>query len=305
MKKRERYVVYAVVVFLALIVGFLAWRLEGGGEVPSPDTGTVDGPIMAHEVPVSPGAVSEVIVEAIDRHLAGIDRRVANAVTGSWPDQAAISADAVSDVVVEAIDRQLTGIDRRVANAVYDKLQREGICGPADEKDDGCEGVPPAAPIGKNFTFLFDNAHLDPNRRITKDNKGVRLDGHHVARLDLIVKAFLACQRTDDPVSFHVAGYSSTAEFRVETETGSEMLLNSDDLNLETANLRMANVADYLKNRGFKVDNPPWDSIASLRRPYIDDFKPGVDQQALNRTVFLQITNAGRCDLDQLTPPPI
>ena len=291
MKKGERYVVYAVVLFLALTVGFLAWRLEEGVKVRDLDTSRWDDLVMA-------------LVGSVEDKLDSLEGRLADTVTDSWADQAAVSPQAVSEAIVDAIDRQLAGIDERVADAVYDKLQRGGICGAAAEEDDGCNVPPPAPPVGKNFTFLFDNAHLDPNRRITKDNKGVRLDSHHVARLNLIAKAFLACQRADDPVSFHVAGYSSTAAFRVETETGSEELPNSDDLNLKTANLRMANVGNYLESKGFDVDAQFWDSIAALRRPYIDDFEPGVDQQALNRTVFLQITNAGRCDLNKLKPPP-
>ena len=320
MRNLERYVLYTIVLFLTLVVGFLAWRMDEATRERVPVdqdfimaiVGAVKGELNEFEgrvagaatsslpADVSPEAIGDAIVEAIDGQLADIDRRVADAVTGSLPAQAGVSAEAVGEVIKEAFDDQLTGVDKRVADAVYDKLKREGIC------ELGCPETPAAVSrvlVGKNFTFLFDNAHLDPERKVKRENKGVKLDGHHVKRLELIVKAFRACQTADAPVLFHIAGYSSTAEFRVETDSGRERLLDSDDLNLATANLRMANVADYLKSRGFEVDGRPWGSIEALNRPYIDDFEPGVDQQALNRTVFLQVKNAGRCDLDQLVPP--
>lgn len=278
-QERERYVLYGVVLILALAVAYLGWRVEGGAKTSL--TGSVNTFVAA-------------VTDSIERQLGGFEDRVANVVAGSRPEMADVSPEAISDAVVEAIDGRLASIDRRVADAVQDTLQGQPL---------SPVGVATPVPVGRNFTFLFDNAYLDPEGRVTRDNKGIKLDGHHVKRLDLIVKAFLACQTIDDPVSFHVAGYSSTAEFRVETESGSQELADTDDLNLATANLRMANVAEYLESKGFEVDVEDWDSIEALRRPYIDDFEPGVDQQALNRAVVVQVTNAGRCYLGQLAPP--
>lgn len=287
MQERERLVLYTVVLILALAVGFLAWRVEGGAKI------SFTGPLSKD--------VGDYFAEAVRRELDAIEERIAVAVTDSLVAQIEVSEDTIGKAVVEAIGGQLAGIEGRVADAVYDKLEGGVVC------ESGCSNPPPVParePVGKNFTFLFDNAYLDPERQVTRDSKGVKLDRHHVKRLDLIAKAFRACQTTKDGVSFHVAGYSSTAEFRMETGAGSETLSNTNELNLATANLRMANVANYLESEGFKVEAEPWGSIAALQRPYIDDFEPGVDQQALNRTVFVQVTAAGRCDLDQLAPPP-
>ena len=278
-QERERYILYGVVLFLALAVAWLGWRVEGGAKTPLTSSANV---------------LVEAVAGSVERQLDRFEDRVADAMTGSRPDMVDVSPEAISDAVVEAIDGRLASIDRRVADVVHDTLQGQ----PSSPV-----GVATPVPVGRNFTFLFDNAYLDPEGEVTRDNKGIKLDGHHVKRLDLIVKAFLACQTIDDPVSFHVAGYSSTAEFRVETESGSQRLADTDKLNLATANLRMANVADYLESKGFEVDVEDWDSIEALRRPYIDDFEPGVDQQALNRAVVVQITNAGRCHLGQLAPP--
>ena len=63
------------------------------------------------------------------------------------------------------------------------------------------------------------------------------------------------------------------------------------------ANLRAKIVGDYLLNEGFKVEIKEWLSENDLQRPYLDDVQPGMDQQALNRTVFVELKSAGACDL--------
>lgn len=284
MQERERLVLYTVVLILALVVGFLAWRIESN-----------DGRAPLPPVPV------EDFVQAVKGEFEGFEGRVAKAVIDTLPDP--MPREAIGEIIKDAINLQLTGLDGRVADAVYDKLKGEGVCKFVSDEKDRCPEPPSPPPVGKNFTFLFDNAHLDSEGDVKRGNKGVRLDWHHEKRLELIVKAFRACQTTDNAVSFHVAGYSSTAHFYIETESGPKRLPGTDALNLATANMRMENVADYLKDEGFKVKAERWGSIAALQRPYIDDFEPGVDQQALNRTVFLQVTNAGRCDLSQLASP--
>ena len=71
----------------------------------------------------------------------------------------------------------------------------------------------------------------------------------------------------------------------------------TDALNLGVANLRAKIVGDHLLNEGFKVEIKEWLSENDLQRPYLDDVQPGMDQQALNRTVFIELKSAGACDL--------
>ena len=48
---------------------------------------------------------------------------------------------------------------------------------------------------------------------------------------------------------------------------------------------------------GFQVN--PTQPSGDLQRPYVDDAQPGVDQQALNRTVLIELKSAGTCDLGE------
>ena len=70
----------------------------------------------------------------------------------------------------------------------------------------------------------------------------------------------------------------------------------SDELNLTTANLRAQIIGDYLQTQGFNVETKQWSEL-DLERPYLDDDQLGPDQQALNRTVFVDLKSAGACEL--------
>ena len=133
----------------------------------------------------------------------------------------------------------------------------------------------------------------------TENSFGVKLAHRHLRRLDLLANAFGPCHRSNNPVEFNVTGYSSTAEFRF--QPSGRRLLNSDELNLKTANLRAQIVGTYLKSKGkgFRVTTVQWPQGHDLQRPYLDDVRPGIDQQALNRTVMIELVSAGACDLSR------
>ena len=172
-------------------------------------------------------------------------------------------------------------------------------------KDTICDACPETSVVS-NFTLLYKNAHLNDDEDITRNSSGVKLALRHERRLEKIAIAFTACQReTASTVKFRVTGYSSTAKFRRKGPDGEigEIIDGSDKLNLKTANLRAEVVTAYLREKGFEVENKPWDSFEDLIRPYLDDSQPGTDQQALNRTVFIQVLHAGACDLSRLPGP--
>ena len=162
----------------------------------------------------------------------------------------------------------------------------------------------PASSVVSNFTLLYGNARLNKDEDITYESVGVGLAPRHERRLERIAVAFKACQReTGSPVKFGVTGYSSTAKFQRENPDRRVGMSNSDDLNLETANLRAKVVADYLRLEDFEVELKQWKFFENLRRPYLDDSPPGTDKEALNRTVFIEVLHAGACDLSQLPRP--
>ena len=165
-------------------------------------------------------------------------------------------------------------------------------CPPSEVED--CD-EPSSIRVKSKFTFFYENARLNEDREVVLDSVGIRLAPRHHRRLELLTKAFRPCNRDDAPVEFGVSGYSSTAEFRAQPE--GEPLDDSDALNLETANLRAKIVGDYLLSEGFKVETRQWLSEGDLQRPYLDDAQPGMDQQALNRTVSIELRSAGACDL--------
>lgn len=68
-----------------------------------------------------------------------------------------------------------------------------------------------------------------------------------------------------------------------------------DELNLKAANLRAEIVGKYLESKGFTVNTKQWSSEHPMQRPYQDDAP-----QELNRTVFIDLKNAGKCNLGGL-----
>lgn len=195
--------------------------------------------------------------------------------------------------------QSMDGLLDRIASVVRQAI-KDSIC-------DACPGPLPPLSVVSNFTLLYKNAHLNDDEDITRDNSGVKLAPRHERRLEKIAIAFTACQReAANAVKFRVTGYSSTAKFRRKGPDGEigKIIDGSDKLNLKTANLRAEVVTTYLREKGFEVENKPWDSFEDLIRPYLDDSQPGTDQQALNRTVFIQVLHAGACDLSRLPGPP-
>ena len=245
----ERIALYAVILILALAVGYLAWTRQGGDS---------NGDVKA-------------------------------------------ALDGINASLAATVDGKLAGLEERVANSVYDKLRQAGKC---ELTENECApDAPPAMSVASNFTLLHENARLNEARQVAEESVGIRLAPRHRRRLDLLANAFRACQRRDEPVRFRVTGYSSTAEFRVKKGTDAELLPGSDELNLKTANLRAAVVGAYLENLDFSVTTKQWESFKDLPRPYLDDTQPGMDQQALNRTVFIEVLSAGACDLGRLSRP--
>lgn len=201
------------------------------------------------------------------------------------------------------IGKHMDGLLDRIASIVRESV--EDICDAPQCCGQACRRPLPPPSVVSNFTLLYENARLNDDEDITADSVGVRLAPHE-QRLEKIANAFAACQReTASAVEFKVTGYSSTAKFRREGPNGEvgEIIDGSDKLNLKTANLRGEVVATYLREKGFEVENKPWDSFEDLIRPYLDDSQPGTDQQALNRTVFIQVLHAGACDLSRLPGP--
>ena len=268
--RMERITLYLVVLALAVAVGWLAFKIKSPKDSADPaDPVVVEPPgdcVDCEEL--------EQRFEAVDNALGGLDQTVSAAV-GS-----------------------LEGLEGRVADAVSRKLLAEG-CQVTKAPDDCVAVVPPPMPtpitVNSKFTFFYENARLNEEGEVARNSVGVKLAPRHLKRLELLTNAFEPCHRADAPVEFEVAGYSSTAEFRTRPD-GSPMD-KSDELNLQTANLRAEIVGEYLKGQRFAVTTKEWPGDRDLERPYVDNAQPGVAQQALNRTVLIELKSAGTCDL--------
>ena len=268
MERIERIMLYVIVLILA---GVVAWPLLEDQDRNGPD-----------EPGNGPGAGDCVDCEGLEQRLKDID----SALSG------------LDKTITDAV-RGLEGLEERIADAVSKKLLAEGC---QLTKTPECLGVvpPPLPPlplikVNSKFTFLYENARLNEDGEIARDSVGVKLTQRHRRRLERLTKALQPCRGASAPVEFEVAGYSSTADFRIRPD-GSPMD-NSDELNRKTANLRAQIVVDYLEEQGFQVN--PTQPSGDLQRPYVDDAQPGVDQQALNRTVLIELKSAGTCDLGE------
>ena len=267
--RMERITLYLVVLALAVAVGWLAFKIKS----PQDSADPADSVVVE---PLSDCVDCEELkprFDAVESALGGLDQTVSDAV------------------------RSLEGLEGRVADAVSGKLLAEG-CQVTKATEECVGAVPPPMPpitVNSKFTFLYENARLNEEGEVAKNSVGVKLAPRHLKRLELLTNAFEPCHRADAPVEFEVAGYSSTAEFRTRPD-GSPMD-RSDELNLQTANLRAQIVGEYLKGQRFAVTTKEWPGDRDLERPYVDDAQPGVAQQALNRTVLIELKSAGTCDL--------
>ena len=191
--------------------------------------------------------------------------------------------------MAEAVREGLRGFDDAVADKVLERLRREGLC----LSMGSCGGGPDAS--GETIMTLFhENAHLDSDDSLQEDSRGVRLTDGHKARLEHLASAFAPCaDPPDHAVKFEVWGHSSTAAFK--TLPANE----SKERNVEAANLRMKVVADHLERSGFEADWDEWKSYDAINRPYLDNSEllaGETAQEALNRSVFIRVANAGACD---------
>ena len=209
--------------------------------------------------------------------------------------------DDLGPTVADAADQDnVVGLEERIADAAANKLLTVGYTptGAGECAETPCPRAvvvdsddSPSITLNSRFIFFYENARLNDDRQVTADSFGVKPARRY---LELLANAFQPCHRADTPVEFAVAGYSSVAEFRVQT-TG-ETVPESNELNLNAANLRAQIIGDYLQDQGFRVETKQW-SENDLQRPYPDDVQSRVDPQALNRAVFIDLKSAGACDL--------
>ena len=274
MARFERVFLYVVVLALAIMVGFLAHKTECPSE---------DGCSKS----LNGGELLSQVAEQVSALASGL---------GQLREMVRSMGESQGTLIRSELER----IAPQIADLVYARLRQEGACpSPAGS----CPEPKPASVVG-NFTFLYENARLNDAQKVTVESVGVKLAPRHERRLAMLERAFLPCQRDGAKVTFQVTGYSSTAEFQEEGPTGDRRpLKNSNELNLTTANLRAEVVATHLQQAGFEADPTAWESFEVLRRPYLDDSLPGDDQQALNRSVFIHVDDAGTCHIDRLAPP--
>ena len=159
-------------------------------------------------------------------------------------------------------------------------------------------------PTASRIEVLFDNARLQPKkggRSLTESSPGIALTAPQGAELDKLAAALLACAEPGPSVRLKLQGYSSTRAFVDETGT---RLLNSDELNVQAANLRAEAVKGRLASQGihpdggFDVRYRPWETFADMARPFKDSGFRGAAQEQLNRVVFVELQDAGACQRD-------
>ena len=212
----------------------------------------------------------------------------------------------IAQRVARAVEEELTGVKIDAIDKAIKELLGKCCCGSAAT----CSSLPTSAKA--NFTLLYENARLNEGQKLTKESVGIRLTKGHESQLTGIVNAFSACAPSARVVKFEVTGYSSTAEFQEETNDGSRQpMSDSNELNVEAANLRTKLVVDYLKgqNAAFEVEpkpRVPLESYDDINRPYLDDSDifSGTAQEALNRTVLISVVDAGACDRRRQTESP-
>ena len=167
------------------------------------------------------------------------------------------------------------------------------------------------------FPIIFtDNATLADCNTVDAEGVGAVLRTEHKAQLDRFIKTFKGCHKraengSEQLIKLEIRGYSSTATFSYKPDFPfqcSPMTPElSDRLNTDAANIRAANVKDYLEDElarqhiqdSFKIDLKKWDTYDDIRRPYFDSREhPELDApELINRSVFIRVTDAGACDV--------
>ena len=305
----ERFVFSLIALALAITVGILVWKDWEKPPLGQPaDEAESTSALMREAVAEElyafgiSGAISDAL-DDVDRRLADFREVIGRDVEkliADHGDETTMELDRINATVAETIAAGLTAMERRIADAVAEKFVAAGCtptspgeCPPTPCPPDDCSHPRPLK-VESRHTLLYENARLIDDE-VTVESFGVKLAQRHVKRLELLTNALQPCHQSDAPVVFNVTGYSSTAEFR--SEPGGEPMPNSDRLNRDTANLRAQIVGDYLESQRFSVKTTQWSPDHDMQRPYRDDAQPGMAQQALNRTVFLDLESAGACEL--------
>lgn len=202
-------------------------------------------------------------------------------------------------------DSRIDDLDAAVSLLLTAEEFRAAIAGLKSACCAGPSGTPPVSRIW----VVFDNAQLDDapagtasTERLTKASHGIAISGGQLERLDGLAAALDACATPDRPVRLNIRGFSSTREF---VDEGGTSMEGSDDLNLNAANFRAANVVDQLTDEldaesNVEVIHDPWPTYADIRRPFLDS-PEGVErteQELLNRSVLVEIEDAGACAVE-------
>ncbi len=148
------------------------------------------------------------------------------------------------------------------------------------------------------FPLVFENARFDGDGKLSTSSHGIQLTPHDKQHLKSLIKAFTPCAARF-PVRLTVAGHSSSASF---VDTNGNPLPATDQLNLQVANLRANVVVEYLTKASadFEVGWERWPTYKAMVRPYLDNpkfFGGDRDREALNRSVFIHLRDAGGCDI--------
>ena len=213
----------------------------------------------------------------------------------------------LEEVFNERIAKLEEGFNGRIAK--LEKVFNERI---AELEECACgEGNPGADnPTASRIEVLFDNARLQPknggrspSQALTESSPGIALTASQGAELDKLAAALLACAEPSQPVRLKLRGYSSTRAFVDETGT---RLQNSNELNVQAANLRAKVVKDRLASQGVRADGgldveyQTWRTYADMARPFLDsgDSFRSTAQEQLNRVVFVELQDAGACQRD-------
>ena len=154
--------------------------------------------------------------------------------------------------------------------------------------------------------LMFDNASLMsetglPLDELSTKSPGIVLSDEQEIKLDKLADALIACATPpSESVSLKVQGYSSTRPFK-----GTSVSI-SNELNLSAANLRAEVVIDHLVARverdpigKSRVDirYEPWLDYEDIQRPFEDKARfSGMDQEQLNRVVYIDLLDAGGCE---------
>ena len=265
---------------------------------------------MADDAPTRAGNPLTALLGAATAILA-----IVVAVLALWPPPPCPDAATIAEAVSQRLEKDgylkkdhFDGRMDRLNEAVSLLLKTEDFeRGLADLKRAlaSCCGATNSPTVGlqPRIWVVFENARLDEDKRLTAQSHGIAISGRQRERLDKLAQALLACAAPDRPVRLKIQGYSSTREF---VDDGGRRLPDSDDLNLQAANLRAEVVIGHLRSQGLNEDagveirHVDWQKYEDIRRPFLDSHEEvqSMDHELLNRAVFLEVLDAGKCAVD-------